>query len=143
MATDYEAEREVDLARWRRALVAWWWLPAAGLLVGAVVGAVLSLGGGQSYNATALLSLGTPFSPGGTAVASYVTNPEAVNDIVRSEAAVKRAAAKAGVTPGALRGHVTTGVVGTGPNAPTSRGAQLVTVTVRLSKPGRAEAAAN
>src|SRR3954465_14626179 len=134
---EYEGEREVDLARWRRAVSARWWLPVAGLIGGAIVGAVLSLGGGQSYKASALISLGTPFSPGGTAVASYVTNPEAVNDIVRSEAALERAAAKAGVTPGALRGHVTTGVVGTGPNAPTSRGAQLVTVTVRLSKPAR------
>jgi uncharacterized protein involved in exopolysaccharide biosynthesis len=142
-AYEGEGERELDLGRWRRAIVAWWWLPVAGLVAGAVIGAVVSVGGGQSYKATALISLGTPFSPGGTAVASYVTNPEAVNDIVRSESAVERAAAAAGIAPGALRGRVTTGVVGIGPTAPTGRGAQLVTVTVRNPNPQRAKQAAD
>jgi hypothetical protein len=30
------AEREVDLARWRRAVVSLWWMPVAGLVVGAI-----------------------------------------------------------------------------------------------------------
>ena len=40
-APETDAEREVDLARWRRAVVALWWLPVAGLVVGAILGAVL------------------------------------------------------------------------------------------------------
>ena len=31
-------EREVDLGRWRRALLALWWIPVAGLVLGAIVG---------------------------------------------------------------------------------------------------------
>jgi len=46
--TDFDAEREVDLARWRRAVVALWWLPVAGLVLGAIVGAVLSVGSGSN-----------------------------------------------------------------------------------------------
>ena len=62
--TDELAEREVDLARWRRALVALWWLPVAGLVLGAIVGVLFSFRGGTSYKASALISLGQPVSPG-------------------------------------------------------------------------------
>ena len=45
---DPGAEREVDLARWRRALVALWWIPIAGLVAGAIVGVLYSFRGGSS-----------------------------------------------------------------------------------------------
>jgi hypothetical protein len=37
-APQFDAEREVDHARWRRAVVALWWLPGAGRVLGANVG---------------------------------------------------------------------------------------------------------
>ena len=37
-APDLDAEREVDLGRWRRAVVRLWWLPVLGLIIGAVAG---------------------------------------------------------------------------------------------------------
>ena len=61
-------EREVDLGRWRRALVALWWIPVAGLVLGAIVGVLFSFRGGTVYKATALISLGQPTSPGGALV---------------------------------------------------------------------------
>ena len=53
-APQLDAEREVDLARWRRAVVALWWLPVAGLVLGAIVGVLYSFRGGTNYKATAL-----------------------------------------------------------------------------------------
>ena len=54
---DPDVEREVDLARWRRALVALWWIPVAGLVLGAILGVLYSFRGGTNYKASALLSL--------------------------------------------------------------------------------------
>ena len=142
-SSDYEAEREVDLGRWRRALVAWWWLPAGGLLVGAVAGAVLALGGGTNYKAEALMSLGQPFSPGGgSPVASFSTNPRAVNEIIHSESALKEAAARCDTTPRELRGRVTSAQVAVGVGIQRA-GVPLVTVTVQGPQRKKVECAAN
>jgi len=56
-STDDLAEREVDLSRWRSALVAFWWIPVAGLVLGAIVGVLFSFRGGTDYKASALISL--------------------------------------------------------------------------------------
>src|SRR5438094_542252 len=50
-APDLDAETEVDLGRYGRALLARWWLLLAGLLAGAVVGYLTTLGGTQFYRA--------------------------------------------------------------------------------------------
>jgi hypothetical protein len=91
-AIELDAEREVDLARWRRAVAALWWLPVAGLVAGAILGVLYSFRGGNTYKASALISLGQPVSPGGVLVNGYGTNPRAVSQIVGSAAAQERAA---------------------------------------------------
>jgi uncharacterized protein involved in exopolysaccharide biosynthesis len=55
---DLEAEQEVDLGRYWSAIVSRWWLPLAGLLVGAVLGYLVSLGGNQVWNASSTIYLG-------------------------------------------------------------------------------------
>src|SRR5258705_13488819 len=80
-------EREVDLARWRRAIVALWWIPVAGLVAGAILGLGFSLRGTSTYKASSLISLGQPVSPGGVVIASFGTNPRAVAQIVSSASA--------------------------------------------------------
>src|SRR4051794_13735466 len=112
MATDLDAEREIDLARWRRALAALWWLPVGGLVVGAIVGALFSFRGSSNYKATALISLGQPLSPGGALVNGFGTNPLAVQQIVTSADAQHVAATRAGMSASALRGHVAVKQVG-------------------------------
>src|SRR3954468_21873266 len=94
-----DEEREIDLARWRRALRALWWLPVAGLILGAILGAAYSPRGGQTYKATALISLGQPTSPGGALVPSYGTNPRAVAQIVTGAAFQEQAANAADMRP--------------------------------------------
>ena len=141
---DPDAERDVDLqSLWDR-IAARWWYPALGTVAGALVGFLLALGGGKVYEAEALVAMGQPFSPnGGAPVASFLTNARAVSEIIRSETALVKAAKAADLRVGALRGNVTSQVVGaSGPGArPT--GAPLVTITVVAAAPRKAERAAN
>ena len=124
------AEREVDLARWRRAVVNLWWLPVAGLVVGAIVGVLYSFRGGTNYKASALISLGQPTSPGGALVNGFGTNPRAVSQIVSSAAAQAQAANRADLRPAALRGHVSVAQVGTVTGAGAARTNPLISLTV-------------
>ncbi len=105
---DPDAEREVDLrSAWNR-ITTHWWLPIAGLVIGAVLGVLVSVGSGEIYRATTLLYLGQPFTTsGGGQIQSLATNPKTVSEIIRSEAALRRASAASGLTLGQLRGRVT------------------------------------
>src|SRR3954469_7241206 len=96
-------EREVDLGRWRRAVVALWWIPVAGLVLGAILGVLFSFRGGTSYTASALISLGQPVSPGGTLINGYGQNPRAISQIASSASAQAYAAGRADMAPRALR----------------------------------------
>jgi len=141
---DPDAEREVDLRSvWER-IAARWWLPVLGLVLGAVVGFALALGGGKVYEAETLVAMGQPFSPnGGAPVQSFLTNARAVSEIVRSESALEQAARAADLPVRALRGNVSSAIVGaSGPGArPT--GAPLVTIKVIAAQPLKAERAAD
>jgi len=137
-----DAEREVDLGRWRRAVVRLWWLPVGGLVLGAIVGVLVSYRGGTNYKATALISLGQPTSPGGALVPSYGTNPRAVSQIVSAASVQEQAANAADMRPSALRGHVSVGTVGSA-GAGTTRTQPLISLTVTGTHPKNTSAAAN
>src|SRR5581483_1921547 len=142
-APELDAEREVDLARWRRAVVSLWWLPVAGLVLGAIAGVLYSFRGGSTYKAAALISLGQPTSPGGVLVNGYGTNPRAVSQIVSGAAFQEQAATRADMRPAALRGHVSVAQVGTATGAGATRATPLISLTVTGKKPGPTAAAAN
>jgi uncharacterized protein involved in exopolysaccharide biosynthesis len=137
------AEREVDLARWRRAIVSLWWIPVAGLVAGAILGVLYSFRGGTNYKASALISLGQPTSPGGALVNGFGTNPRAVSQIVSSAAAQAQAAGKADMRPAALRGHVSVAQVGTVTGAGAARTNPLISLTVTGGHSLNTAAAAN
>jgi hypothetical protein len=142
MGVDLDAEREIDLARWRRALVALWWLPVAGLVIGAILGVLASFRGSQTYKATSLVSLGQPVAPGGALVNGFGTSPSAVQQIVTSEAATREAAAKAGLNPDSIRGRVSVSQI----SSVTAQGARpspLVVLTVDGTRPTPTEDAVN
>ena len=141
-ALDPDAEQEVDLRTvWTR-IAARWWLPAIGILAGLVLGWLLALGGGQVYKAEATLFLGQPFTPnGGGQIQSLATNPRTVNEIIRSESALKGAAATAGLRVGQLRGRVSSTAITTVGQA---RGVTpIVEITVKGAAPRKTEVAAN
>jgi uncharacterized protein involved in exopolysaccharide biosynthesis len=136
-------EQEVDFRRYGGRIAARWWLPVLGLLAGLAIGLVLSLAGGSVWKATALISLGQPFSPTGSApVNSFATNPRAVAEIVRSESALKAAAHSSGMRVGNLRGHVSSAQVGLGTGAGARTAVPLISLTVQGPKPVKVEKAA-
>jgi uncharacterized protein involved in exopolysaccharide biosynthesis len=143
MSTASDDEREVDLARWRRAVVALWWLPVAGLVVGAILGVLYSFRGGTNYKATALISLGQPTSPGGVLVNGFGTNPRAISLIVSSAAAQEEAATRADMRASALRGNVSVAQVGAATGAGAARATPLISLTVTGSHLTTTAAAAN
>src|SRR5215831_12521026 len=133
-----EGEQEVDLASaWER-LKARWWLPAIGLVAGAIVGLLLALSGGHTFEAKTLIYLGQPFAPlGGGQIVSLATNPRTVNEVVHSESALRHASRVSGVPVSRLRSSVSVKqVVAAGQTKTTT---PLVEVGVKAS--GRAKAA--
>lgn len=142
-SSDLDAEREVDLARWRKAVVTLWWIPIVGLVLGAIVGVLYSFRGSSNYNASALISLGQPVSPGGALVNGFGTNPRAISQIVGSAAAQADAADRADMRASALRGHISIAQVGTATGSAATRSAALISLTVTGSKPSTTAAAAN
>jgi len=144
---DLEAEQEVDLGRYARAVLVRWWLPVAGLVAGAIIGYLISLGGSQVWKASATVYLGTPYSyPGNTPLQSQQTNPTSVGTIAKSEEAIDVAAARAGLKPAQLRGKVSTKTVaGSAGTVGGTRVQQnpLVRITVQGPTPRKARIAVN
>ena len=140
---DPGAEREIDLrSGWER-ITARWWLPVGGLILGAILGVLVSVGSGDVYRSQALVYLGQPFTPsGGGQLQSLQTNPKTVSEIVRSEAAIKKAAADAGLRPGQLRGNVTSTAV-VQPGQVARNFTPLVQIEVRAPTKLKSEKAAN
>lgn len=140
--TVYE-EAEVDLGKHVAAVAARWWLLLLGLLAGVLVALLVSLGGKDVWRASALVYPGQPLSPSGSSqIQSLATNPTSVREIVRSEAAVRRAANDSGYgTPAKLRGNTSVQPV-SGQTARVGQ-SQLYNVVVTGDAPRRTAAAAN
>jgi hypothetical protein len=146
MARELEAEQEVDLGRYWSAVVARWWLPLVGLVAGAAIGYVISLGGSESFKASATLYLGTPYGIGGVPLSNVQTNPATVNALIHSEELVATAAAAAGTKPDDIRGGISSKSISTGTGlTPAQRAAAnpLVRISVAASTRRRASRAAN
>jgi uncharacterized protein involved in exopolysaccharide biosynthesis len=143
---DLDAEQEVDVGRYWRALQARWWLPLAGLVVGALLGYLAAVGGGDVYRAETTLYLGQPFSPTGNApVQGLGTNPTIVSQIARSERSLKAAASECGTRVGRLRGNVSTQTVSpSGVRGRVTPGQNpLVELRVQADRAGVAQCAAD
>jgi capsular polysaccharide biosynthesis protein len=133
-ASDLDEEREIDFGRLGRTVARRWWLVVAAIVVGAVVGYLTSLGGGDAYVARTTVYLGQPLSPTGNAqIQSLATNPSTVSEIVRSDEVVSKVAEAVGVKPGALRrGIATRQIVAAGTSAVTRANTNpLVQISVR------------
>ena len=133
---DPDDEREVDLRRHWNSLASRWWLPAAGLVIGIVIGLLLSVGGNQVFTAKTTVYLGQPLSPtGAVQLQSDATNPSTVGQIIHSEEALREAARKAGIPVGKLRGHVTSRPVAGALTKIGQTPLVIITVTGKLPRP--------
>src|ERR671914_2150779 len=102
-------EQEVDLVSGWERLKLRWWLPVAGLLLGAVLGIALALAGGNVWRAETIVYLGQPFAPlGGGQIQSLATNPRTVSEIVRSEAVIEDVSNDTGIPESKLRSSIST-----------------------------------
>ncbi len=140
---DPEAEQEVDFARYGRMLARRWWLVAVGVIAGAVIGFLVSLGGTKLYSATATIYLGQPYNPGGTSlVLTPATNPSAVGQIANAQAIDEKVAAqcstsKEKVTVESFRKGISAQKVASSSTSAKGLAAQvtpLVTLTVQAAK---------
>lgn len=141
---DVDAEQEIDLGRVWRATIARWWLLLVGLVAGAIIGLLVSLGGHSRWKATALVYLGTPLSPTGSApISSPPTQLGLATAFVTSEYAARIAAKASGLPTATIRGGISTkpvlGLTGTKVGAP----APIMYLTVTGPKAGRTQIAAN
>ena len=143
---DPEAEQEVDFARYGRMLARRWWLVLVGVVVGAVIGYLVSLGGAKLYSATATLYLGQPYNAGGSGtVISIQTNPSAVGQIANAQSVDDRVAAQCKTTAKSFGKGISVQKVATA-STQTKATAQvnpLVTVSVQAAKKEVATCAAN
>ncbi len=141
-AFDPQAEQEVDFGRYWRLIVAHWWLVVAGLLIGAIVGYSVSLGGNQTFKATATIYLGQPYSASGNVqLQAAQTNPSTVRQIAHAETIVQSVAQQCKAKPGDLRGGISTQTVAG--NISKNGQSPLVTISVQTKKRRLASCAAN
>jgi capsular polysaccharide biosynthesis protein len=139
---DPEAEQEVDFAKYVRLLGARWWLLVAGLVVGAVIGYLISLGGTQVYSGTATLYLGQPTTASGNQqIQTLQTNPSSVGTIVHTQQVDQAVAAKCKTNVSAFRKGISTKAV-TGYLSKNGQ-SPLVQLTVQAKKAKVAECVAN
>jgi uncharacterized protein involved in exopolysaccharide biosynthesis len=134
------ADDEVDLGRYWASVAARWWLPLLGLVVGAIVGYLVAVGGGSTYRAQAVVSLGTPLAVGGGILPSVQTNASAVRQIVLAESTRERVARDAGLKTSQMTVSATPATGGT-----TAKGVPntLFAITVKAPSPRKAAVAAN
>lgn len=102
-------EEELDLREYGRTVSARWWLVLAAVVLGALIGWLLAVGGGDVWRARTTIYLGQPIAPTGEAqIQSVGTNPSTAGVIARSDEVVEEVAAAVGVQPGKLRAGIST-----------------------------------
>src|SRR3954470_4128419 len=139
---DPEAEQEVDFGRYWRLIGNRWWVPIAGLVVGAVVGYLIALGGNQVFKATATLYLGQPYTASGNVqLQAAQTNPSSVKAVAHSESVIARVASECKTKPALFRGGISTQSVAG--NIAKNGQTPLVSLTVQSRKRKVAACTAN
>ena len=110
--TQAEFEQEVDFGRYLRALASGWWLLIAGLVIGAVIGVALTLGGGKLYKAKATVYLGQPLAVSSSAqIQSLSTNPSTVSTLAHDQDVLDQISKQSGLPLKKLRAGVSTATV--------------------------------
>lgn len=135
---------EIDLGDYLRGLLHWWWVIVALAVIGAVLGAGLTLAQHKTYLAVSSVYLGQPTDASGASIAALNTDPRAAEVIGAADSTIARVVPLVGrgETIRRLRSGVSISVP---PAASKSAIApiNIVNVGVHDPKPARAAAAAN
>ena len=132
-----EFEQEVDFGRYLKALARGWWLLAAGLVIGAVIGVGLSLGGGNLYKGKATLYLGQPVAVNSSAqLQSLSTNPTTVSQLAHATDVLSQVSESSGVPLKKLSAGVSTATVAG--SLPKLGQNPLVTISIQAKAPRKA-----
>ena len=140
--SDPEAEQEVDFSRYWRLLAARWWVPVGGIVLGAIVGYAVALGGTQRYSASAALYLGQPYTASGNvSLQGLQTNPSTVGTVAHSLAVDQRVGQICKTKVGTFRSGISTKPI----SGSLSKNGQnpLVDLTVLAAKKAVAACTAN
>ena len=107
---EVDDEREVDLGRYLDALVARWWLPVLGLIIGVALGYLVSASSKEVWRAQATVYAGSPYAPNGSTPITNAlsTNQSTITRIVKSEEAIQEVARASGMQPRKLREGIST-----------------------------------
>ena len=139
---EVDDEREVDLGRYLDALVARWWLPVLGLIIGVALGYLVSASSKEVWRAQATVYAGSPYAPNGSTPITNAlsTNQSTITRIVKSEEAIQEVARASGMQPRKLREGISTQRLasGLGRLVPS----QLYVITVRGDERGPTQEAA-
>jgi hypothetical protein len=139
-----EVEQEVDVGRLWHSATARWWLLVIGLVAGAIIGLLVSLGGGKEWTATSEVYLGQPLSPGGdSSISSISTTLGLANYYVTTDTTIRTAAARSGLPRGKLRGHVSSRPILGLTGGKLGSAAPILAITVTSSNGAKAAKASN
>jgi capsular polysaccharide biosynthesis protein len=134
----------IDVGSWFKTLARNWWVILALVVLGAVVGGVVTLLTPKEYSATSSVYIGQTTDALGQAMAGLNSNPKAATQLLASQALLNEAAQATGMgmKPGKLR-RETTVETPSQTIKTTVSAVNIVVITVTDTKKVRATAAAN
>jgi uncharacterized protein involved in exopolysaccharide biosynthesis len=134
----------IDVGSWFATLARNWWVIAGLVVIGIVVGAVVTLAQPKEYSATASVYIGQTTDAQGNAMAGLNSNAKAAVQLLASQAVLNEAADRAGmdISAGMLRRETTVETPSSTVKTTTSV-VNIVVITVTDTDPERAAAAAN
>jgi hypothetical protein len=113
VAAGGEDDVEIALGVYVRRVVRRWYVVVAAVVIAVIIAAAGSSSGHSTYRASALLSLGTPYTAtGGAAITSaFCTSPIAPATLIKQDAIRIAAEHAAGLKAGQLKGHASSQAV--------------------------------
>ncbi len=134
----------IDVGSWLSTLARNWWVIAGLIVIGAVVGAVVTLAQPKEYTATSSVYIGQTTDANGNAMAGLNSNAKAATELLSSQVVLNEVAKKVGdgVTARKLRRETTVETPSSTVKTSTSV-VNIVIISVIDSDPERAAASAN
>jgi len=139
-----EDSTTIDVGSWFTTLLRNWWVIVGLLVLGAVVGGVVTMASPKQYSATSSVYIGQTTDANGNAMAGLNSNSKAATQLLASQAVLNEAAKRAGMKISTSRLRRETTVVTPSSTVKTSTSVvNIVVITVTDTNKVRATAAAN